>query len=349
MLFIHHTTCISPQQTFTGANLLVPHEPVDNMLKAIEPTYSKIPAGILRRMAKPMRMGVAAAMHLFHTWPAPDGIIIGTANAGMEDCFLFLQQIVEYGEGILTPTHFVQSTPNGVAGQLGILNKNNGYNITHTHLGLAFENALIDALMMLKENPGKHYLLGAIDDISFYNYTFSKLAGWYKAEHVDSRNLYNSNTPGSIAGEGATMFLVNGEPANAIAKLNGISTLHSTDEMMVQKHLENFLQQNLPKGEKIDLFLSGENGDSRLLTFYTSCEALLENEVAIFRYKHLCGEYPTAASFAVWLACYLLQQNPVPGHIVKRKGRAGTFKNILLYNNYRGMQHGFILLSKVLA
>jgi hypothetical protein len=28
-----------------------------------------------------------------------------------------------------------------------------------------FENAMIDAAMLLRENPGNNYLLGAVDDI----------------------------------------------------------------------------------------------------------------------------------------------------------------------------------------
>jgi hypothetical protein len=88
-----------------------------------------------------------------------DGIIIGTANAGMEDCFHFLKQMVDYNEGLLTPGNFVQSTTNALAGQLGMMKHNTGYNITHVHLGLAFENALLDAAMRLEEYPWHNYLL----------------------------------------------------------------------------------------------------------------------------------------------------------------------------------------------
>ena len=158
MFYIHQTTCISPQQTFPDAGLDHLNGSVENKLKVVEPSYEGIPPGILRRMGKAVRIGVGAALSIINQ--KPDGIIIGTANGGMEDCIKFLNQIIDYDEGMLTPGNFVQSTTNAIAGQLGLMSSNKGYNITHVHRALAFENAIIDADMLLKENPGCSYLLG---------------------------------------------------------------------------------------------------------------------------------------------------------------------------------------------
>src|ERR1700744_2725255 len=109
MLYIHQSTCISPQQTFVEIDIDTLHEPADNKLKAIEPAYEGIPPGVLRRMAKAVRMGVGASLPILAAFPLVDGFIIGTANAGMEDCIKFLNQIIQYEEGVLTPGNFVQS------------------------------------------------------------------------------------------------------------------------------------------------------------------------------------------------------------------------------------------------
>ena len=186
---------------------------------AIEPSYEGIPPGVLRRMGKAVRMGAGAAMPIVKNNPNPDGIIIGTANGGKEDCVKFLNQIIEYDEGLLTPINFVQSTPNAIAAQIGLLTNNHGYNITHLHLGLAFEFAIIDADMMLNENPLNSYLLGAVDDISIYNYNYEDKSGWYKKEAFTNKSFYETNSPGSIAGEAAAMFLVNGNKSGSIAKI----------------------------------------------------------------------------------------------------------------------------------
>ena len=195
MMFIHDTTCISPQQTFLPNTLagIQPNElnqPVDHVLYAVEPAYENIPPGILRRMGRAVRFGVGAALPLLEdNKNAVDGIIIGTSMGGMQDCVKFLNQVIEYNEGTLTPTNFVQSTPNAIAGQLGLLNKNKGYNITHVHRGFSFENAMVDAAMLLEDHAGKRYLLGAVDEISSYNYNIERLDGWYKTSRMYSAGI----------------------------------------------------------------------------------------------------------------------------------------------------------------
>jgi hypothetical protein len=345
MFYIHQTSCISPQQTFIDVDINTLHQPVDKKLQAIEPVYSQIPPGILRRMGKAVRMGVGAAMPLLQNNAQPNGIIIATTNCGKDDSLKFLTQIIEYDEGVLTPINFVQSTPNGVAAQISLLTKNHGYNISHLHLGHAFELAIIDAAMMLQQNPLHNYLLGAVDDISMYNYNSEVKCGWYKREDITGKDFYSTDSPGSIAGEGAAMFLVNTNKTSAIAKLLAVDTLNTSDEVLLQQRLQYFITANLPAGEKIDLLLTGENGDNRLLKYYTRCEAVMDSDVAIARYKHLCGEYSTSTAMAVWLCCQILQQQAVPNYLIKKDVDKNSYRNILIYNNYQIKQHSFILVS----
>lgn len=345
MLYIHQTSCISPQQTFHDADINKLHEPVEKKLHAIEPSYAAIPPGILRRMGKVVRMGVGAAMPLLQKDVKPDGIIMATANGGKDDCVKFLYQIIEYDEGLLTPMNFVQGTPNAVAAQIGLLTKNHGYNITHLHVGLAFEFALTDADMLLIENPLNSYLLGAVDDIAPYNYYFEDKGGWYKKDATSNKALYDTNSTGSIAGEAAAMFIVDSNKNGAVAKLLAVDTLHNEDELLMKEKLQYFLQNNLPAGEKIDLLLTGENGDNRLLKYYSTCESLMNEDVTIARFKHMSGEYPTATAMGLWLCCEILQKQLLPEHMIKRSVTGNKFKNVLMYNNYKGIQHSFILLS----
>ena len=344
MFYIHEHSCISAQQTFLSVDLELLHDPADKQLKAIEPGYEAIPPGVLRRMGKAVRMGVGTALPLLQNNKVPDGIIMGTANGGKEDCVKFLNQIIDYDEGMLTPINFVQSTPNAVAAQVGLLSKNHGYNITHLHLGLAFEFAMIDADMFLTESPENNYLIGAIDDISTYNYYFEDKGGWYKDEAISSAALYETNTPGSIAGEAAVMFRVDANKNDAIAKVLAIDTLHSRNEKNVEEKLTQFIKNNLPVGEKIDLLLSGENGDNRLQPFFNIAEVAVDG-TAIARFKHMSGEYPTATAMGLWLVCNILQQQSMPAHMFKKQGSSSTYKNVLIYNTYKGIQHSFILVS----
>ena len=345
-MYIHQSYCISPQQTFQNINIEILNEAVDKKMIAIEPAYEGIPPGILRRMGKAIRIGVGAAMPIIKNSDPLNGIIIGTANGGMGDCIMFLNQIVQYEEGLLAPGNFVQSTSNAIAAQLGLLSHNRSYNITHVHRGLAFENAVIDAIMQLEAFPGQSYLLGGVEEISSYNYNIQNLTGAYKKEDISNSNLYETDSPGSIAGEGAATFLVNNKKENAVAHLGGIRILHTGDEQLIKEQLQEFLAKYLPAGQTIDLFLSGENGDNRTLHFYTACESLLADDTAVARFKHMCGEYPTASAVGLWYACHVLQIQNIPQHMLKKSTAKTTYQNILMYNNFKGGQHSFILISK---
>jgi len=345
MFYIHQSSCISAQQTFGTAAIASLQDAVNNRLQVIEPSYEGIPTGILRRMGKAIRMGVGAALPLIKGSVAIDGIIIGTANGGMEDCIKFLNQIIEYDEGMLTPTNFVQSTTNAIAAQIGLLSVNKGYNATHVQRGLAFENALLDAAMLLKENAAASYLVGGVDEISAYNYNIDYLDGWFKKQPLAAKDLYSSNTAGSMAGEGATMFLVNNKPEGAAARVAGLCLLHTGDETLLAAQLELFLKKHLPAGEQIDLLLSGEDGDNRLNKFYDAVESVLDNHAAVARFKHMMGEYATVTAAAVWLAVSVLKNQTVPLHMIKKDAKPSAYQRILISNNHKGRQHSFILVE----
>ncbi|MEO6306092.1 MAG: beta-ketoacyl synthase chain length factor [Bacteroidia bacterium] len=345
MLYIHHTSCISSQQTFSDIDLNILNESVENKLVAHEIIPPEISQNVLRRMGKAAKMSVGAALPLMKKIDSLDGIILGTANGGMEDCIRFMNQIIQYNEGMLTPGNFVQSTPNGLAAQLGLLQSNKKYNITHVHRGLSFENALIDAGMMLKEYPKNTYLLGGVDEISSFNYNIDFLGGWYKKEIVSNKDLYKVNSTASIAGEGAAMFIVSNDKTNATAELKSVHILHNEDPDYIIQELKTFLNEYL-KNKTLDILITGENGDNRFLNFYGSVEKQMDKKTIILRFKHMSGEYPTASSQALWLACSILKTQSFPEHMIKKATENKEYRNILIYNNYKGAQHSFMLISK---
>lgn len=342
MFYIHKSKCISPQLTYDEVQLDAISPVVDNKLLAIEPPYDFIPVSMLRRMGKAVRMGVGTALPLLKDEQKPDGIIIGTANGGMEDCIRFLNQIIDYEEGILTPTNFVQSTSNAIAGQVGMLSSNQGYNITHVHRGLSFENALLDTAMLLKENKKATYLLGGLDEISIYNYTIDYLGGCFKEEKVTEATLYETPTAGTIAGEGSAMFLVSNIEENAVAQVIDLDMIHTNDPRVLAERLEQFLQKNKVENA-LDLFLSGENGDVRQADSIKELEAKLKPTTAIARFKHITGDHPTASAISLWLAVQLMITQSIPTHMIKKGNVEGPLKNVLIYNHFKHSQHSFML------
>ena len=88
-----------------------------------------------------------------------------------------------------------------------------------------------------------------------------------------------------------------------LQRLLAVDTLHNEDESVMKEKLQDFIRKYLPAGERIDLLLTGENGDSRLLKYYSTCESVIKDNVPVARFKHMSGEYPTATAMGLWLCC----------------------------------------------
>ncbi|MCF0062269.1 beta-ketoacyl synthase chain length factor [Dyadobacter chenwenxiniae] len=346
-MYITDLACISPQRTFDNAFFegeIKVH--FGNRYAAVEPGYGElIPAGLLRRMGKAVRMGVGAGLPLIRKTQV-DGIILGTANGGLEDCLKFLNQIVDYDEGTLTPTHFVQSTPNAVAGNLALMSKVTGYNTTHVHKGLAFEAALLDAMMLLEAKKLERLLVGSVEEISDYNHNIDFLNGHFKNEDSSSENLLTSNSPGSVNGEGATMFV-----AESIRNENTLAHIKDVDQLSYPSHddlemkLDQFLTRNGLKRPDISSLILGISGDNRTDHLYADFQSKFFPDSNTYTYKNMVGDYPTASAFATWMAVKMLSGHPVPSSCIQNNPSSQRASNVLIYNHYKGVQHSFILLT----
>lgn len=348
-MFLIDSYSISPQYTYNNDFL---EGSIQTLLKeyyeAIEPSYSDvIPASLLRRMGKAVRMGVGAGMPLIRRHEKLDGIIIGTANGGMENCINFLNQIVEYEEGLLTPTNFVQSTPNAVAGQLALMSGTTAYNMTHVNGAHAFENALLDAMLLFKSSPSaQKILVGAVEEISDYNFNIDLLAGRFKQDPEPGHNPLETNTEGSVCGEGASMFVFSSKAENAGLECLDLNTICFPEKSDLSYLLKDLLERNQLSLNDIDLFLSGRNGDIRTDHWYDFVKSLsLENKPEI-TYKNLCGEYRTASAFGFYIAQQILA-GKLNAHPICKGFQAKSVKHVLCYNHFDGLRHSFILLKKV--
>lgn len=345
-MFITDLLCISPQNTYAlkgSAFPLLKH--IGNKYQAVEPSYrSLIPPSVLRRMGKFTRMGVGTGLPLLEKHKNISGIIIGTANGGVNDSMRFLRQIEEYKEGTLTPTNFVQSTPNSLPGTLSMMSGNEGYNNTHVHEGLAFENALLDAMMYIENNKAA-ILLGAAEEISDWNYNINMRKGYYKTTESDSAYLLLSGTKGSVCGEGAAMFTVEPHKENALAEIADVATIVTTQQSEFKIFLEKFLDKNKCSYTDIYAVLLGVNGDVIIDKEYHDIANNFFNKSTLLSYKNLCGEYATATSFAMWLSVHLLNGYRPPQEIII-KSRVNEGQHILIFNRYHPNMYSLILLKK---
>lgn len=347
-MFIIDTFAISPQLTHNQkfeSGEWTDHS--DKYYLAIEPNYLElIPSNLLRRMGKAVRMGIGAGLPLIQRNVKTDGIIIGSANGGLEDCIHFLNQIVDYEEGVLTPTNFVQSTPNALAGQLALMSKNTGYNMTHVNGSLSFESAILDGILFfVEQNASSTLLIGAVEEISEYNYNIDLQAGRYKTENTPNSNLLTTDSAGSVCGEGATMFIVSNNPEKALAEIVDVTQVTTTEFKNLQQATIDFFKRNNISPDMIDLVLIGKNGDNRTDGWYDEFQAAFFENKPTLCYKNMVGEYRTSSAFATYLAAEILSKK-----INKTKQFVGEIPQelnyLLIYNHFDGVRHGLTLVKK---
>ena len=78
--------------------------------------------------------------------------------------------MIELNEEMLPPTAFIQSTHNTVAAQIALMLKCHAYNNTFVHKGISFESALLDGIMLMRDNEASNFLVGAIDELTDNSY-----------------------------------------------------------------------------------------------------------------------------------------------------------------------------------
>ena len=350
-IYIRSSACISPQKTFGNSNLLTEAvEYTKIRLRAIDPDYTAfIDPKLIRRMSHIIKMGVAAAQECLNRGniEMPGAIITGTAYGCLEDTASFLTRIIELHEELLPPTAFIQSTHNTVAAQIALMLKCRQYNNTFVHKGISFESALLDAIMLLKENEADNILVGGTDEITDASFTILSRLGLYKRWPVSNLSLFTTSSKGTIGGEGAVFFLLTDKPsADNLAELSGVKAFYKpNDAAEIEQKIISFLAMHALQIDDIDLVITGKNGDLKNDEIYRQLSLSLFNNTALANYKHLCGEYPTSAAFALWLASNMIKKEEVPLVVIERSVKNANPKKVLIYNHYLNKYHSLMLVS----
>lgn len=346
--YINGIGMISPQNTFGDADFLSTPVLYTGRLTCIEPDYSAwIDPKLLRRMSRIIRMGIAAALHALKeaNVEKPDAIITGTAFGCLEDTGTFLTKMITHDEQSLNPTPFIQSTHNTIGSQVALLLQCLGYNQTYSQRGFSFEHALLDGLMLIDEHLS--ILVGGVDEMTPLTYDIMRRFALYKPAHQSSLDLYEHAGKGVLQGEGAAYFLLSAQRnENTYAELKAVATFfqpESSDQL--QHKVTRFLSQHSLTSTDIDLLLIGKNGDRETDTQYDVITNSIFTETLTGVYKHLCGEYATANTFALWLSAKILKEKKIPDTVLQNKPSAKSIQRILIYNQYSGDHHSFILVE----
>src|SRR6187455_450881 len=264
--FINGVGIIAPQKTFDPEVFLTEISQCDkNVLTCVSPDFKAYINPIqMRRLSRMLRIGLSAAMICLRNSKItmPDGIITATGYGFLDETAKFLKELLEQGEKQLTPTYFMQGTSNALAGLVALTIKCMGYNNTYASKGVGFENAITDAMMQLNENASLNFLIGSYDEAAEVQYNASIRTSHFKTEFINNLSLFETNTKGSIQGEGSTFFMLSGKSsASTLCVMSDMAVVYKPEGRELQDALDNFLATNHLDPEHIDLIINGVSGD----------------------------------------------------------------------------------------
>ena len=350
-VFINSIASISPQKTFDNSIFLDEiNEYNDTVIFVIDPDYKQyIPPAAARRMAKGIKMGVVASKIAMDEAgiETVDAIITGTGMGCMIDSEKFVSAIIDNNEQYLTPTSFIQSTHNTVAGQIALGMECKAYNFTYVHSAISFESALLDAKMQLENDEAQHILVGGVEELGEHTTNVHRVINHIKSESTTISEVLNSKTEGAVFSEGANFFVVSNEQMESCyAELIAVETFNTLSKEKVSRTIESFLEENNLKINDIDLVVLGNNGDVDFDVFYKQLsEGIFSKTQQVF-YKHLVGENNTVSAFGVWLASKILKTQTIPEIVKINEIKSSNVQTVLCYNQYRGENHSLVLLKK---
>lgn len=352
-VYIKGLSALSPQPTFQQH--VLPFEPVvndQNKMPAADPVWKDYLDPVMaRRMGRIIKMGIASATEALRDAKVemPGAIITGTALGCMGDTEKFLISMIRDEEQFLTPTWFIQSLQNTVSAQIALHFKCTNHNFTFAHKGFSFESALIDGMMMLHEQESDQLLIGGIDEMTENNFLLYERLGKWKKEKVASSRLLHHQSAGTIAGEGAVFFVAGRHPGeNDYAVLNDVRTLYNPEHPgMVTDEIQHLLKSYDMSTDDLSMILWGFNGDEKGDAFFGRIKNNLPRNIASGYFKHLCGEYQTSSSFALWLAAMMLKSETVPHYVFTENPIHIQPEKLLICNHYEN-NFSLIMITKKL-
>lgn len=324
-VFINGLASISIQEQTRNFDFQTLKKITQGVNEAHQPSYKELIApAMVRRMAKGVKMGIYTAHFALEeaNIKVPQAIITGTGLGCLVDSEKFLELLLENNESYLTPTSFIQSTHNTVGGQIALHLGCKGYNFTYVHQNSSFESALLDGMLQIKAQEIDNALIGGIDEIGA-----TTIKNLQAAELVNTAEII-FNT-GINTGEGATFFVLDSKySAHSYAEIVDIQISNSIEEDSLTIFLA---QHNISASEVEVLFLGSCELPVDQHYFETIKNTLTDAQ--IITYKDYVGHHHTSSSFGLLLAAEWMRKQEKVNYI-------------LLYNQFSGKDHSFILLKK---
>jgi 3-oxoacyl-[acyl-carrier-protein] synthase II len=304
--------------------------PSTDGFKIDEPNYADIlgGGGDLRRMSRLVKMGMYASQKCINNSENKsfESIVVGTGLGGVECSEKFLSGLIDGEQNIQSPTPFIQSLPNSIAGQIALKHSCYGYVMTYVHRGFSFETALYDGLMLVEENKNTSVLVGGLDELTVNYVESMRQAGHLKA---------GENLTGTILGEGATFLKISkNKTEKYLAKILGMELLYHPNLEKIKETLDKILLDNNLTINSLDAILMGACGDVNLDEKINKIQEVFTGK-SINYFKNKCGDYYTSSGYAIQTAIDIVDKLEIDR----------TPKFAFIINHYRDINYSIYLLE----
>ncbi|MCB9191527.1 MAG: beta-ketoacyl synthase chain length factor [Flavobacteriales bacterium] len=327
MMYLGAASCISFQDTFGRENPWSVLTEVNAESQLVQPDYKEfVSPAMLRRMSSALKMGVAGGKSCLQKagLETCDAITVGTGLGCVRDTLKFMKTMYEEAETGLSPTSFIQSTHNSIAGQIALLLGNHGYNMTHVQGGLSLGYALSDGELLIGEGDADTVLVGAVDE---------------KTEELVellTKLAATANYDLPTIGEGGAFFLASKEKlSSSVAKVVELSLINDPSGLRpppLSRGGTGVLNQGQSE-EKLPSLEGGVGGGH--------VDLVLSNTGEGFNYVKYSGEHFTSVGFGLFMALKAFEAGTV-----KVNGTSVEPKSILVRHSLFGQEFS-ILLEKV--
>jgi 3-oxoacyl-(acyl-carrier-protein) synthase len=315
-----------------------------------------IPPAKLRRLGRTQKMAQVASyeavsrIDIESVPPIARAICVGTGLGEAGETAKFLEHLIQTEGKEPKPARFINSVHNSIAAQVAISLDLKGENHTFSHSAISFELALRQSVLALRTGRAQLALTCGADEANEYAILAGCKYGWWGQKRNPVAPLSEAGpSNGTIPGEGAAGILL-GRPgtlpnARRMARLACVRARplpHGENGIANPEREVQFIQQSINGSgvglSDVDLVLLGANGDGRLDGLYRQVAQALSREAGrelrLAVYKHLCGEFCTAASISLVFAVRAIDSDRVPEGIELvggDKSRNGV-RSVLLYH-----------------
>lgn len=212
------------------------------------------------------------------------GIVFATAFGPHATTFKFLDDIIDYGDGSVSPTSFSHSVHNAAASYIASVLDIRGPVMTVTHFHFAFQEAVRLAALWLGEGRCDHVLVGAADECG----TAMEFIANRRLNIAPDGKIHPfrlEQAPPSVPGEGSAFFLVSAEAGDNT--YCAVATEESGDA---------------------DLQVIGADGMSADESAYLQA---IDREIPVTAYAPLVGSLMTGSSFDCAAAALMVRNGIV--------------------------------------